>query len=268
MALLSHTAPQRLFGLLAALFCLMAPRVSAQTVRGIVTDSTTAQPVAVATVTLISENGERVASALTTDEGFFSLEAGGDGLFLVRATVLGYMPTRMGPVELESDALRVIEVRMRSAPVGIEGLVVEGARQREEGNYLTRKGFWERYERGRGDFLTPGEVLASNAMFTPHLLRGMDHVVTQAGAAPWDVWPMLGVTESRGCEPRIWVDDVWVNRAGFGIRETIGLDDLVPVDRITAVEVYYGPFQAPLRYQGTTSTEGGNACGVVLIWTR
>jgi hypothetical protein len=243
----------------------LEPSVGAgQTVRGLVTDAATGSPIALATVWVVSERGESVASVLTTNEGFFSLDAGDDGVFLVRATALGYAPNRAGPLELDEGAVRVIEIRMTAAPLGVEGLLVEGTRSDPVGNDLTRRGFWERYEEGRGQFITPGEVLASDAMFTPHLLRGLEHVVAQHGAAPWTVWPMLGVTESSACAPRVYVDDLWVNQEEFGIRETLGLDDVVPIDRIQAVELYYGPFQAPIRYQGTA---WDNPCGVVLIWT-
>lgn len=257
----------RCVAVLAAVVSVLVPSVaSSQTVRGVVTDIDTGQPIAIATVSLVSEGGDRTATVLTTDEGFFSLEANDAGVFLVRATALGYSPNRVGPLELRSDAVQVIELRMTAAPVGIEGLFVEGTRSRAVSDYLAQRGFWERYEEGRGQYLTPGQVLASDAMFTPHLLRGLKHVVAQHGASPWAVWPLLGVTESdrSSCEPRVWVDNVWVNREGFGIRESLGLDDIVPIDRVRAVEVYYGPFQAPIRYQGTT---WDNRCGVVLFWT-
>lgn len=257
---------RRLILLFAAGTGLVYPSMGAsQTVRGIVTDASTGEPIPIATVILVSERGERVATALTTEEGFFSLDGEDDGLFLVRATALGYAPNRAGPLELESESLQVIEIPMTPAPVGIDGLVVEGSRPRAAGDVLTQRGFWERYEEGRGQFLTPAEVLASDAMFTPHLLRGLDHVVPQYGAAPWAVWPILGVVESSSCEPRLYVDNVWVNQKDFGIRETLGLDDIVPIDRVYAVEVYYGPFQAPMRYQGTLRD---NSCGVILFWTR
>ena len=248
---------------LAGTLTVSAP-LAAQSVRGIVSDGATGAPIALATVTLVAPTGERLATFLTTDEGFFSLETDDPGPFLVRATALGYAPARAGPLEMTEGALQVVELRMTAAPIGIEGLVVEG--EGRVGNYLTQKGFWERYQEGRGEFLTPGEVIASDAMFTPHLLRGLKHVVPQYGAAPWAVWPMLGITEARACEPRIFVDDVWVNRPEFGLRETLGLDDIVPIERVTAVEVYNGSFQAPIRYQGTTGI-GGNSCGVILFWT-
>ena len=118
------------------------------------------------TVTLVAATGERLATFLTTDEGFFSLETDDPGPFLVRATALGYAPARAGPLEMTEGSLQVVELRMTAAPIGIEGLVVEG--EGRVGNYLTQKGFWERYQEGRGQFLTPGEVVASDAMFTPH----------------------------------------------------------------------------------------------------
>jgi len=243
----------------------LPPPATAQTVRGVVTDEVTGAPIPLATVSLVSEGGERVATVLTTEEGFFSLEGDDDGLFLVRAAALGYAPARAGPLRLDDDELRVLEMPMAPSPVGIEGLVVERSRGGGSSNYLADKGFWDRLEEGRGQFLTPGQVLASDAMFTPHLLRGLDYVLPQYGAAPWAIWPSLGITERHSCSPRVYVDDVWVNRKNFGISERLGLDDVVPIDRVLAVEVYYGPFQAPIRYQGTAYD---NSCGVVLFWTR
>jgi carboxypeptidase family protein len=242
---------------------------ASQTVRGLVFDAVTEEPVPLATITLLSENGERVASVLTTEDGFFSLEAEEEGLFLVRGVALGYRPAREGPVELKSGGLHVVEFRLTPAPVDLEGLTVEGQRSGPIGNRLTRNGFWDRYAVGRGQFLTPTDVLGSDAMFTPQLLRGLDHVVERRFAdAPWLVWPQLARANGLGagpCDPRVFVDNVWVNRPGFGFSDSgLGLDDIVPLDRVQAVEVYWGPFQAPIRYQGTTSD---NDCGVLLFWT-
>lgn len=256
--------PQTALGVicLLALFGPLPAPVQAQTVRGLVLDATSNQPIPLATVTLISSESEPVASALTDDSGFFSVGTAEDGTFLVRAVALGYRPGRAGPVSISEGGLRVVELRLEAAPLGVEGLVVEGAPQGEVGNRLARRGFWERYSEGKGQFLLPGEVLASDAMFTPHLLRGLEHVVPQYGAAPWEIWPRFGISEASSCEPRVFVDNVWVNRPGFGIRGTWGLDDVVPIARIEAVEVYEGAFDAPIRYQGTSG------CGVILIWTR
>ena len=253
--------------LLAAIFTVMsvAHPLAAQTVRGLVFDAETNQPVSLATVSLLSSSGERVASMLTDDAGFFSLDAEDDGSFLLRTVSIGYRVARSGPFELYDDGLRVIEVRLEPAPLDIEGVVVEGTADDRVGNRLTRSGFWERYEEGRGQFILPGEVAASEAVFTPELLLHLDHVEVNYHEAPWDRWVRLRSAMGAGtCEPRVYVDGRWVNRPEFGIREAVGLDEVVPIDLIQAVEVYWGPFQAPLRYQGSVTE---NACGVVLFWT-
>lgn len=252
-------------------WCGAGSSLHAQSIRGLVTDAVTGTVIPLATVTLVAENGERVSSTLSTDEGFYQVAGTGSGRYLLRASAPGYLPGRAGPIEVDDDDALVLELRLEAAPIGLEGLVVEGARAAGSAtNYLAERGFWERYEEGRGQFLTPADVLASDAMFTPHLLRGMDEVLPQYGAAPWTMWPVFGIAENSSrygdtCEPRTYVDDVWVNRPDFGIREGSGLDDVVPLERVLAVEVFHGPFEAPMRYQGTTYE---NSCGVVLIWTR
>jgi Carboxypeptidase regulatory-like domain len=192
-----------------AFLSLVSP-ASAQTIRGLVTEAATGQPISLATVTLVFESGEHLGTALTTAEGFFSLEGDREGAYLIRATALGYSPARAGPVHLATGTTHVLEIPLTVAPIDIEGLVVQGESEGLVGNYLTQKGFWERYERGRGQFLTPGEVLSSDAMFTPHLLRGLKHIVPQFGAAPWSVWPLLGVT---GVAPVWWTPDLLGERS-------------------------------------------------------
>ncbi len=257
------------FGLVLALYlgCAAAP-VSGQTVRGLVLDAATDRPVALATVSLMSTSGDRVSSMLTNEDGFFTLDADDDGRFILRAVALGYRLRRVGPFDLETDGVSVLELRLEPAPVGLEGFVVEGAGPAPIGNNLTRNGFWERLEEGRGQFLTPGDVARSDALFTPHLLRGLDHVIPQYGDQPWMTWVNLRRAtgdESGPCEPKVFVDGMWMNRPGFGIRESAGLDEVIPLELVYAVEVYWGPFQAPLRYQGPLHD---NDCGVILFWTN
>jgi hypothetical protein len=65
------------------------------------------------------------------------------------------------------------------------------------------------------------------------------------------------------CEP-----DLWIDGARFRLDWRFpgeGLDDVVPIETLVAAEVYWGPFQAPLRFQGTATD---NSCGVILLWTR
>jgi carboxypeptidase family protein len=280
---------------LSAIQLIGAQAADGQILRGLVFDSDTDTPIPLATVTLISSRGEAITSVVSTEEGFFQIESDEGGALMLRAVAPGYRPARAGPFEMGDDEVRVVELRLSPQPFDLEGLLVEGTTQGSPGNRLTENGFWERYAEGRGQFLTPAEVANSDAMFTPQLLRVLEHVISQEGATPWTVWPrfreaagsMLAepardraqslVPGYRYCEPRIYVDNAWVNRPGFGLRGNAddpddlddpgvgGLDDVIPLEYVEAVEVYWGPFQAPMRYQGSSAE---NPCGVILIWSR
>jgi hypothetical protein len=62
---------------------------------------------------------------------------------------------------------------------------------------------------------------------------------------------------------------VWVNGVLVLIRWGLsggGMEELVEVSDILAVEVYAGPASTPLQWSGTKLIGGG--CGTIVIWTR
>ena len=59
------------------------------------------------------------------------------------------------------------------------------------------------------------------------------------------------------CSPNIYVNGMRVD-TGLG-----GIQSVVDVDQIAAVEAYTRASSTPLQYGGT-----GASCGVVLIWTK
>ena len=227
-----------------------------QEVRGLVLEGITYLPIELAQVTLVTGDSATTRSALTDAEGFFSLEAP-TGLFILRVRALGYRPTRTQPIELDEDEVRVIEISMDLAPVEIEGVEVSA-----EHSSLTGTGFYERMAEGRGQFLTPEDIATSDARFIPELFYGLDHVVRENGLPVWQrSIQYMAATEGGNCYPRIFIDGVWWRWRAPGE----GLMDAVPLEDLVGAEVFWGPFQAPLRYQGTTIE---NSCGVVLLWTR
>lgn len=213
-------------------------------------------PVDVATVIAVSTAGDSVAQALTDADGFFSLSVP-DGEFILRVSALGYRPARAGPFVLDGeDAMQVAEVRVTPRPLDVDGLVVEADR-----SLLSTTGFFERMGEGRGQFLTPDAIAASEARTTPEVFYELDHVVPQWSRSPWERWvEFMGIGAGR-CEPDLWIDGVRFRWRLPGE----GLGDVVPIETLVAAEVYWGPFQAPLRFQGTATD---NSCGVILLWTR
>lgn len=245
--------------LVAAVLPMLPSAIMGQTIRGVVVESGTRKPVNLASVLIFSAAGDSVAGALTDSTGFFSLPAPEED-FAIRVRGLGYRTERIGPFFLTSgNAVRVIEVALDPQPLSIEGVSVEARLPA-----LDETGFYQRMVEGRGQFLTPSDIAESDAWFTPELFYELDNVRPQYSEAPWARWvSLINATGGGSCEPRIFVDGVWL-RPEFR-RPGEGLDDAVPVEDLLAAEVYWGPFQAPMKFQGTTKD---NSCGVVVLWTR
>jgi hypothetical protein len=244
--------------------------VSAQTLRGILLENVTYRPIELGTVVLVRETGDTVAASLTDAEGFFSLTAPEPGTYNVIATSLGYTGRGRGPFELDEGEVQVVEVTLDPAPVPIEGVGVETTPIIITDDELLANGFYERLMEGRGQFLTPQDIARSEARYTPHLFRDLKYVHPQYGAGGWQTWVRVWSPLGRGtCVPRVYVDDVWVNRAGWEqYLPGQGLDDVIDRDDIKAAELYWG-HQAPLRYRARDSHEDASAdCGVVLLWTK
>jgi hypothetical protein len=152
-------------------------------------------------------------------------------------------------------------VTLRAEPIEVGGIVVEGDRRR--GRFDRRmQPFYERRERGSGDFFTRSEIEERNPMEFTDLLRGVSGVVLTRNEN-FSVQirftrAMLG--GGAGCtSPQIYLDGTFIGAAG----EFIDLDNLVRPDQLEGVEVYKGPSQVPPQFNTT-----GSACGVIVLWTR
>ncbi len=254
---------KRLPGLAVVMVVVMAASsglcspASGQMVRGLVVELGTDRPIQLATVVLISETGDTMASVLTDENGFYSVASEDEGTFMLVTRALGYRTKREGPFEMDSGGVRIIRFNLSQSPVNIEGLVV-GVDPTEF--RLNSNGFYERMENERGYFLTPEDIFNSTAFFTPELFRGglEGRTYVDPMEVPWNANVRLRNLISGTCSPRVYVDGVFQY-----LDEHFSLDVAVPMEQIEAVEVYRGPFERPpARYH----TTGG--CGVILFWTR
>ena len=243
-----------------------------QTVRGLLLERDTQRPINLGSVTMLTEDRDSVTSTLTNEDGFFSITAPESGTYQLVGSALGYRGSVLGPFELDDGVTQVVQFQLGPLPVMLEGFTVS-AEQLEEPEVanLVATGFYDRLAEGRGQFLTPGQILASTVRFTPQLFREMtfvalERVAGEAASAPWNdqVWvrPVdpRAVRADLKCPPRVYLDDVFINLLSMDPQPS--LDDLVKKEDLEAVEVFRAPFGAPLRYQQD------NACGVILLWTK
>lgn len=257
----------------AAIACVLggAADGGAQTVRGLLLESVTETPIELGQVVLVTAEGDTVDVALTDGEGFFSLDGEEGGLYAIIGSALGYRAAQSETVDIEDAGVVIVQLRLAPAPVPVAGVVVQADRLNEPRvPELEGTGFYERLERGSGDFLTPAEIRAHPGVYTPQLFREIHNVmlvpVTDGATGPWNDSikirkAMRGARADRTCAPMIWIDDVYTE-----LMPGEGLHDAIPKRDILGIEVHTPHSQAPLRYYREYHPD--KICGVVLIWTR
>lgn len=117
--------------ILVVLACFLARSVAAQTpgtagVEGQVTDAGSGEPLAVVTVRILGTERQ----ALTDDDGRFRLTRLQPGTRSLSFETLGYQ-SRVVEVELVAGQVTDLEVRLSSAPLALEGLIVTSQKRQQ-----------------------------------------------------------------------------------------------------------------------------------------
>lgn len=118
---------------LVALGCVAvlvgAAPLGAQTLQGRVTDDEDGRSIAVAVVRLLDAEGSSLSLVLADSAGAYRLEAPGPGDYHVEAERLGYETTRSPLLGVaDPDGVYPVDITMRKAPLGLEGLTVTADR--------------------------------------------------------------------------------------------------------------------------------------------
>lgn len=108
-------------GSLVLLAAVWPRAAGAQVVQGRVVD-TSGQPVAVALVTLVDEQGTDVRSVVTTPEGTFVINAGAPGIYQIRVDRIGLASHTTPAFQLDAGEQEWIEITVPTSPVVLEGV--------------------------------------------------------------------------------------------------------------------------------------------------
>lgn len=273
-------AARRVLWSLAAcvIFVVLADTpAGAQTLRGLVLEEVTELPISLGRVVMVTLEGDSVQATLTDEQGFFSIDAGEAGRYVLLVSALGYRTTRSERVELESGEVRITQMYLSLRPIPVAGVdVTTSAPDEVEIPELAERGFYDRMNAGWGEFLTAGQVRTHGGAYTPQLFREMltvDLVSDRSrGSGPWSDRVVLkrdsgsrrvssdGQLGAGMCEPMIWIDEVLTP-----LMPGENLDDVAPKETIEGIEVHRAGFGAPVRYFQNNSA---CACGAILIWTN
>ena len=196
-------------------------------------------------VTVIAQG--RDATTVTDSAGRFhlSVPSGKNDITVMR---LGYRPVHF-EAEIAPDTTVVLTITMRAldaqplAPVEVTGERMSAR--------LLRDGFYDRRDRGFGQYLDPDQVerLAGTVSQTSQMLRMMNGIQVRC--------PAVGacrVTGTTSCLT-FFVDGVK--------QRNILLDERVSPSNVYAVEVYPRRSALPQEFVDPVSQ-----CGAIVVWTR
>ncbi|HXO85112.1 MAG TPA: carboxypeptidase-like regulatory domain-containing protein [Gemmatimonadales bacterium] len=133
-----------------ALFALVllgsAGDLSAQVVRGQLTDSISRSPLSSAFLTLVDEHGTERARAITNAAGQFTLTAPTAGTYRIRSKRIGFRPYVSTLLELRSGETVSFNAAVDPIPVPLEQVVVAGDRQCDVESGASVAALWEEVE--------------------------------------------------------------------------------------------------------------------------
>lgn len=115
--------------LLGLIYVLALPNPAAsQSVRGLVVEADTGEPISGALVMLLDADSTAAATAMSSSNGAYYLRAPAPGTYRLRADRIGYGSTLSEPLELAEGESSSYRVEASTRPVELTALLVEGAR--------------------------------------------------------------------------------------------------------------------------------------------
>ena len=230
--------------------------ISAQTVRGIVTDDGSGESIEGVRLILRSPDGRLSATAISSDAGRFELAAETSGTVRLEVTHLGYADWETANFALADDVVIDVEVRLGLEAIPLEPITVIAHRSSRRGRLAEFEHRMSGPGRGGGYFLTEEEIARRPAATASTLVLATPGMSTRAiGSGALDRRLIL----TGGCVANMFIDGVRVRQSAQS-----SVDDLLSPELIAGVEMYPRGLTAPVQYQDASSPN----CGVVLFWTK
>lgn len=238
----------------------------AQTIMGTLMEKETSQPISLGLITLITENGDTIATGVTNSRGEFSVDSPEPGSFLLVASAFGFKDTTVGLFELGVDGEMTVEFRIATTATELEGLIIDVGGTSLSRNRLITSGFVERANQGLGHFITPVDIENSFASDAIDLFRSVPGLtVDMSNAGRRQTIQML--SQGGTCSPIIYVDGV---KLSVDLTRSVSLSSIISLQDVAGVEIYRRAAEIPLQFGliGMGDRESIGNCGVVVFWTK
>jgi len=128
---------------LAALLLCAALPASAQTVRGLLTDSVSRTPLPGAFLTLVDASGVERARVMTNQAGEFVVTAPAAGSYRLRSKRIGFRPLVSAPLTLGAGATISYNAAIDPIPISLQTVVVAGERQCDVESGASTAALWD-----------------------------------------------------------------------------------------------------------------------------
>jgi hypothetical protein len=245
------------------LACLSAAGAQAQSVRGVIRDSVSNEPVAGARITLLRLPNTIVTSTATDSAGEFLLRWTQWDSVRLEVQRVGYASLLTAPLALKAGDTIRLDLKLAPAPIALKPVAVAATVQS-----WNLEQFRERQRTGLGRYLGPEQIAA----LPPR--TGVQAVLRVDGRFLADDRGnglLMRNLSNAYCAPRVFIDgmlqlppDPGEKLPGFGRRPRgFNIDALIPPSSIRGVEVYDRATDAPVEYTQRLRTD----CGIVVIWT-
>jgi hypothetical protein len=248
-----HTRPFTIVLLSAVMLVVgAAQQLAAQTIIGKLLDQYTNQPIAGATITLVTPQNAAVGpTAKTANDGSFSITAPFPGTYRLRANVAGYITATTPAIDLIPGDQLNITWRLLAGALQLRPIAIN-SNGRPNSHKLS--GFDQRMQQhGFGYFITRDKIQQMRPFSVTDLLRavpGLQVLPSMHGFG--DI-----VRTTEGCTPAVYLDGSRFPLMGESI------DDIVNPMALEGIEVYTHAVEVPAEFQGPFAN-----CGVIALWTR
>jgi hypothetical protein len=227
--------------------------LAAQTIRGRVLEEFTDRPIGGAAVSLLTEQGARVAQGATSaSDGGFTLPAPSPSTYRLWAEKPGYRLLVSPALQLRQGDVLDVTLRLLPDTIVLRPVVVTASNRRPAGRF---GGFYDRMGRHvAGTFITRDQIERRHPIQVSDLLRtipGLEVLPSPRGFG-------FDVRTVDGCRPQVFLDGVPYALLGG---ETI--DDVVSPTQLEGIEVYRHAAEVPAEF-----LTAGSSCGAIVLWTR
>jgi hypothetical protein len=236
-----------------ALALALPAALHAQVIRGVVFEDGSSQPVVGATIELLRADSTTQASVESDARGWFHLDAGRAGTYLLRPSHAAYRAAGLDSVSVGQHEIVTVVLRMGPSVIPLERLVVT-ARSRDRLSAVL-----ERAEQGQPGRFVLRDYIESRVTARPsELLRMAPGVRVDPVAGD----PHSNLITMRGpggrCAAALFLD-------GLPVSQTLGtsIDNFTAADLLEGVEIYDAYTVPPAELRVVS-----NDCGVIAFWSR